>query len=306
MHHPRAHNLNPAAVPANTAAVARAVTGKAVDGHIHPRLHKGKIIAAETHLALGPEQPPGKLVQRPFQVGKGNAGIDGQALDLIEMPFVGGVGSLVAVALARHHHPHRRLRPFHHPRLHRRGMGTEQHRPPAGGVGVIHPKGVPHIPGRVARRNVQPLKIIVIPLHFRPFDNAETHGHESVGDFPHHPGGQMQPAAGYRPPRQGNIDPFPVGGLGLLVLLNFRRPPGQALLQVGFSPVAQSAQFPPLLQGNLGQAAQDGGKAAASAQPGYPPLFQSRRVGQSGQFLPGGAGQFVNGLSGRRRQGQYL
>ena len=74
-----------------------------------PGSTKGNVIDAEPHLALAAEDQPRELVQRPFHIGEGDAVVHGQALNLVEVPLVGGVRGLVAVALAGHHHPNGRL-----------------------------------------------------------------------------------------------------------------------------------------------------------------------------------------------------
>ena len=217
MHHSRAHNFNPAAVPADAAAVAAtgiAGAGETVNGHIHAGLDKGEVVAAETDFAVSAKETAGEFVQSAFQVGEGNAGVHGQALDLVEVPFVGGVGGFVAVALAGYHYAHRGLGIFHYPGLHRRGVSAEEHGLAAGGVSVVHPEGVPHIPGGMALGDVQALEVVVIPLDFGAFDDAETHSDESVGDFAHHAGGQVEAAGGDGTAGEGDIEALPVGGGG--------------------------------------------------------------------------------------------
>ena len=61
MHHARAHNFNPAAVPADAAAATLAPAREAVNGHIHARLDEGKVVAAEPDAPVFAEQAAGKL-----------------------------------------------------------------------------------------------------------------------------------------------------------------------------------------------------------------------------------------------------
>ena len=119
MNHPGAHYLDPSAVTADSAPVAVAFAGKTVDGHIDAGLHKGEIVAAKAYLTFFAKHPAGKFIQCAFEVSESDAFANGQAFHLVEMPFVGGVGSLVPVALARHDHSYRRFPVFHNPGLHR-------------------------------------------------------------------------------------------------------------------------------------------------------------------------------------------
>ncbi len=59
MDHPGAQYLYPAAVLAQTAALATA--HEAIDGYLAARLNKGEIVHAEAALAVLAEQPPGKF-----------------------------------------------------------------------------------------------------------------------------------------------------------------------------------------------------------------------------------------------------
>ena len=198
MHHAGAHDLDPAAVAADAATFALPVAGEAVYGHIHARLDEGEVVAAEAHAAFLAEETAGELVEGALEVGEGDAFVHGQPLDLVEVPFVGGVGGLVTVALAGHDDAHRRLLIFHHPGLHGRGVGAEQHILLPGVAGVVHPEGVPHIAGRVALGDVEHLEVVVVPLDLWAFDHAEAHASEGGADFADYLGCGVQTALGGR------------------------------------------------------------------------------------------------------------
>ena len=275
MHHAGAHNFNPVLVPVDGAAAGGRVA-EVGNGHIHARLHEGEVVAAEAYLPVGAEDPAGEFVQRAFQVGKGDALGHGQAFNLVKVPFVGGVGGFVAVALAGDDDPHRRFLGFHHPRLHRGGVRPQQHRLLAGFVAVVNPQGVPHIPRRVSGGDVEHLEVVVVQLNFGAFHHAETHSYESGANLPHNPGGGVQAAGDYRAPGEGNIQ----GRLGRKSgLRQFPEAAGQGFLQGGFGAVGAGAGRAPLFRRQLRDAAEQGGKRAPAAQVGDAPLLGGIRVG---------------------------
>ena len=272
--HARAQNFDPPAAPADSARVVRPFAGEAINGHIHSRFDKGKVVAPEAHLPPCAEDLTRKLEKGALQVGEGNSLVHRQPLNLVKMPFVGGVRGLVAINLAWHHQSYRRFHALHYPRLHGRGVGPQQHGPLAFFVHIVHPQGVPHVAGRMPLRDVQHFEVVVVPLHFGPFHYAEPHGHKCVGNLPQHLRRGVKPARGNGSARQGYVDPFQVGDLRQSGFTDFLSPTFQPLFQRRFGAVAQGANLAPLLQVQLGQAPQNSGKPAAPSQVVDSPLLQ--------------------------------
>src|SRR5574337_1242853 len=82
MHHPRAQDLEPPAHLAQPAAGALAA--EAVDGHIDARFNKREIVAPKADLPLVAEEATHEGIQRPLQIGEGDALINRQPLDLVK------------------------------------------------------------------------------------------------------------------------------------------------------------------------------------------------------------------------------
>ena len=300
MDHSGAQNLDPSAVPADTATVAVAVTGKTVDGQVDAGLHEGEVVTAEAYLAFLAEHLAGEFVQGALEVGKSDALANGQTLHLVEMPFVGGVGGLVPVALTRHHNPDGRFPALHDPGLHRRGVGPQEHGFLARRVFIVHPKGIPHVPGRVALGNVQHLEVVMVPLDLRAFDNAETHGHKDVAYLPNDLGGGVEPARQGRAARKGDIQPVPAGGALQRIFVDVADPVFQPVFQRDLGLVCPCANGPALLNLQGRQAAKDGGQTAPAAQVGDAPLVYGFQVFQGFQLRQGGADNFIDALRRRR------
>ena len=140
------------------------------------------------------EQHSCELEEGAFKVGEGYPFVDGEALHLEEDALVGGVRGLVAVHAAGNHNPNGRLPALHHPYLHGRGVGAEEHRAFALLVFVVDPEGVPHVPGGVALGDIQRLEVVVVPLHLRPLHHLKPHAAEGPAYLPEHLSSRVQAA----------------------------------------------------------------------------------------------------------------
>ena len=114
---------------------------------------------AETRLAVGSEHLLAEIVERALQVTKGDALIDDQALDLVKLRQMRGVGNVAAVHLARGDHVDGRFLLLHGMHLHAGGLRAQKH------VGfaahgrrltgqVAHVEGILHGTGRMVLRGV--------------------------------------------------------------------------------------------------------------------------------------------------------
>jgi hypothetical protein len=71
------------------------------------RLGEREVAAADAHLPLRAEHPPGEGRDRPLQVGHRHTLADGQPLDLVELDLAARADRLVAVAHPRQDHADR-------------------------------------------------------------------------------------------------------------------------------------------------------------------------------------------------------
>ena len=142
---------------------------------------KGKKEARKRVRALLPEQAPGQVGERAFQVAEGDAGADRQPFDLVELGLVAGVGLLVAVAHAGQDDAHRG-------RVLRVGGGSFLHGVDlaGGGVGAHHDRvvaafagfdevGILHVAGRVPDREVEQLEVVLVGLDLARAVDLEAH-----------------------------------------------------------------------------------------------------------------------------------
>ena len=272
MHHARAHDLDPARLAADAAAIAGA--GETVDGHVHARLDEREVVAAEAHPPLLPEDQARELVQRALKVGERDAPVHRQSLYLEEVPLVRGVGGLVPVALARHDHAHRRLLALHDASLHGRSVRAQQHWSLAGVVLVVQPESVPHVARRVVLRDVEHLEVVVVPLHLWAFDHLESHRNEGVADLSHDQRGGMQTAHGRGPTGQRYVD-------GAILVRVRAIPGGQSVLSLGkgalevrLRAVGRFPSGPALVRRQRAHGAEQPGQVASPAQECNSPRFQ--------------------------------
>ncbi len=75
---------------------------------------------------VGTEKLAGEVGEGSFQVGQRDAGIDRQALDLVEHRKMGSIDGVGPVRLSRHHDVDGRFVRLHVTGLHRRGLGPQR------------------------------------------------------------------------------------------------------------------------------------------------------------------------------------
>ena len=299
MHHAGAEHFDPAFAPAGAAAIAAAE--EAVDGHVHPRLDEGEVVAAEAHPPLLAEHPLGELEEGALEVGHADPLVHRQQLDLREHPLATGVGGFVAVAPAGDCDADGRLVLLHEARLVGRGMGAQQE-----GAAVLlcalQPERVLHIAGRMVLRDAQRGEVIVLRLDLRPLDHREAHRDEASQHLPHRLRHRVQPADALGPAGQRHVQPAGLyrGRQTLLLQLVAFRFEGR--LQLLPQPVRLAAETTALLQRQLAQSAQHQRQAALPAEVGDAPLLERRLIASGGELFSSVRGQFaqVYGLCGHR------
>src|ERR1700682_661435 len=164
MHHAAAENLQPvlAFAEANLALVA-----PALDIDLERRLGERKERRPESHVdVIHLEERLAEFVQDPFEVPEMRTLVDDEALDLVKLRRMGGVG-IDAIGAARANDPDRRPLSEHGTHLHRRGVGAQQHARAAcpglrPGVRLwIEEKRVVHFPRRMAFGKIQFGEIVI-------------------------------------------------------------------------------------------------------------------------------------------------
>ena len=126
---------------------------------------------AVTRLAILAKHALNKVVERALQVAKGDALVDDQALDLVELRQVAGIGRVGTVDGARADHVDGRLLRLHSVDLHARSLGAQQHVGLAVGVslgvrdtaGVVvdHVEGIAGRAARVIHGGVERGEVVV-------------------------------------------------------------------------------------------------------------------------------------------------
>ena len=141
-------------------AEVAALAAAHVAAHVHlaAGLGEGEEVRAVTRLAILAKHALDKVVERALQIAEGDALVDDQALDLVELRQVAGIGRVGTVDGARADHVDGRLLRLHGVNLHARGLGAQQHVGLAMGVclGVRDAAGivvdhVERVAGRAAR-----------------------------------------------------------------------------------------------------------------------------------------------------------
>ena len=88
-------------------------------------LSEGEEVRAVTRLAVLAKHALNKVVERALKIAKGDAFVDDQALDLVELRQVAGIGRVGTVDGARADHVDGRLLRLHGVDLHTRGLGAQ-------------------------------------------------------------------------------------------------------------------------------------------------------------------------------------
>ena len=141
---------------------------------------------------LGPpllaEQRLQQEVERAREVGERDPLVDGEPLDLVEDRRVRRVGRVAPVDAAERDDVDGRLLRLHRPDLRRRRLGA-QHRL------VVEEERRERRPRRMARREVEPVEVVVRRLDLAAVDDAVAEPEEDVLDLAADLGDQVEPAA---------------------------------------------------------------------------------------------------------------
>ncbi len=129
------------------------------------------------------EERLAEFVQDPFEMAEMRALVDDEALDLVKLRGVGGVG-IDAIGAARADDADRRRLRQHGAHLHRRGVGAQQF--PRTVLPRIEEERVVHLPCRMAFREIQLCKIVIVGLDVWSFGDRKSHVGEDRGDLVHH------------------------------------------------------------------------------------------------------------------------
>ena len=89
---------------------------------------------------------------------------------------------------------------LHHPRLHGRGVGAEQH------LGRRDVQCVPHIPRRMVGGDVEHLEVVLVQLDLWSFDDLIPDGLEEAGDLSQDDGGRVESSPHHWPAWQRHVD----------------------------------------------------------------------------------------------------
>ena len=123
--------------------------------HLAAGLGEGEEVRTVTRLAVLAKHALNKVVERALKIAEGDALVDDQALDLVELRQVAGIGRVGTIDGARADHVDGRLLRLHGMDLNARGLGAQQHVRLAVGVrlGVRDAAGVvvDHIEGIAGR-----------------------------------------------------------------------------------------------------------------------------------------------------------
>ena len=154
-------------------AEVAALAAAHVAAHVHlaAGLGEGEEVRAVARLAVLAKHALNKVVERALKVAKGNALVDDQTLDLVELRKVAGIGRVGTVDGARANHVDGRLLRLHGVDLHARGLGAQQHVGLAVGVGlgvrdaagviVDHVEGIAGRAARVIHGGVERGEVVV-------------------------------------------------------------------------------------------------------------------------------------------------
>ena len=139
-----------------------------------------------------------EILDEPLEVGKRRVLVHEQPLDLVKH---GGVREVrvAAVDAARADNTQGRLAALHDPHLYRRGVRAQHH-------ALVHKKGVVFGPGRVVRRKVERLEVVVVVLDLGALGNLEAHSAEEVLHALDGPGHGVQTAGALAAAGQRDVD----------------------------------------------------------------------------------------------------
>src|SRR3954454_12415784 len=174
-----AQQLDPALALAQRAARAvaqepvRAV--EAGDVELDAGLGEREEVGTQADVAVVAEDRLRERLQRAREVGQRDVLVDREALDLVELRRVRAV-VVAPVRASGDDDVQRRRVQLHDARLHRRGVRAQDDV-------VGHVEGVGLLAGRVLRRVVERVEVVVDQLGLRPLHDAEAEAHEDVLDL---------------------------------------------------------------------------------------------------------------------------
>ena len=154
-------------------AEVAALAAAHVAAHVHlaGRLGEGEEVRAVARLAVLAKHALNKVVERALEVAKGDVLVDDQALDLVELRQVAGVGRIGTIDGARTDHVDGRLLRLHGVDLHARSLGAQQYVGlavgvslgvrDAAGVVVDHVEGIAGRAARVIHGRVERGEVVV-------------------------------------------------------------------------------------------------------------------------------------------------
>src|SRR5689334_8448046 len=185
MHHPRAEDLEPARLLADSASLAGAEEAHHVD--LRRRLGERKERRTKPDLAARAEHLAREQIERALEIGHGDVVIDGETLDLVEHRRVRDVG-VATIDHAGTDDTYRRLLGAHRADLHRRRVRAQE----CLGRQV---ERVLHVARGVIARNVQRLEVVGIGLDLRALGHAEAEAGEDRDDLLAHAHQRVHDAA---------------------------------------------------------------------------------------------------------------
>ncbi|MNI45510.1 hypothetical protein D3C73_999370 [compost metagenome] len=198
MNHAGAEDFQPAALLAETAAMAAAF--EAAHIHLNTRLGEREEAWTQADACVGSEHFLHELLQRALQIAHADMTADYKTFDLMELEGVGRIVVIAAEHLARTDDFDRSLplHRLHGADLHRRGLCTHQDV-------FCQIEGILHIAGRMVLRQVERFKVIIIRFYLRTFSHPVAHSDENILDFPDDTAHRVNPALRQTAARQGYV-----------------------------------------------------------------------------------------------------
>ena len=244
--------------------MALAAADAAAYVHLGRGFGKGKKAGAEAHLGVAAENGAHKGCERAAQMGHADAFTHHESFNLMEHGGMGEV-AVAPVDLAGGHHGQRGLAVQHGARLHRGRVGAHEHL-----VGDV--QGVLHVTGRMLRRHVQGLEVVIVDLHFGAGHDLKAKALENLANLFHHQGGGMQGAAPGRTAGNGGVKALE--GFGLAPGFQGLFAGVKQIVAALFDAVGRLAHGGALFRLQLGKLAHDLGDSALAAQKVHPQGFQ--------------------------------
>ncbi len=288
VHHAAAQDLDPTGALAHAALLAVVqMAGAAAHAAAHVgfsgRLGEREVMCAEAGFALGAEHLLAEVIQGALQVAEGDALVYHQALALVELGQVAGVGHIAAVHLAGGDHVDGKLAVFHGVHLNARGLRAQQHGRFAfdGGFGtgvVLHVERVGQAAAGMVFRGVERREVVPVGFHFRAGEHGVAQAQEDLGDLVGDGVDKVTRAHLLGAAGQRDVDGvgFHLGlelGVSQLLLLGLERS-----LDLVAGGVHRLAHLGAMLLGNLAHGAQVAGERARLAHNLYADLLQ--RIGR--------------------------